>query len=73
MSTREKFYSDVQRFLRRHQMPPTRLGEAINDRGLLTRLAKGKGVNMKKMDACYNFMDAYNKAHPTRRASARAA
>lgn len=59
-STHDKFLTDIERFLRKHDMRPTTLGlSAINDAKLVSNLRLGKDVTTRTMDRVRAFMSSY--------------
>ena len=79
-STKDILLSEIEEFLRRHDMPPTKFGElSVNDGKLLPGLRQeGRDITTGRMDRIRAFMRAYKgqavaqkRTRPNQRASAR--
>ena len=69
MSEHDRLVSEIERFLRRTGMTPTRFGiESVGDRAFMTRLKAGKGVTLDRVDKVRAFMRNFDfKKKPSRR------
>lgn len=66
MTSHERFLAEIERFMARHQMPPTVFGRlASNDFHLIKQLrANKRGISLPRVDRIRAFMAAYDKDHP---------
>ena len=68
MSEREKLVQDIEKFLEKSGMSPTRFGiESVGRRSLMHQLRSGGGVNLDTAEKLRNFMKDW-KARPKLRA-----
>jgi len=62
-STLDAFLADVEAFLERHRMEPTRFGvDALKDPKFVFDLREGRAPRLPTVDRVRAFMDAYRPA-----------
>jgi hypothetical protein len=61
MSEYDKLVDEIERFLKRTDMSPTRFSiESVGDRAFMTRLKAGKGLTLDRVDRVRAYMRNYN-------------
>ena len=69
MSTKEALLAEIDEFLRKSGISPTRFGEeSCNERGLLKRLRRGGGLTTDTYDRIKSYMHARRHDRPKKRA-----
>jgi hypothetical protein len=64
MSSRDKFLAEIEAFLRRHKMAPTRLGLAtMNNAKFVRVLRDGEGCTLDTYDKVRAWMRDYDEQH----------
>ena len=61
MTEHEKLVAEIERFLKRTGMSPSRFSaDAVGQRSLMIRLRRGEGVTLATVDRLRKFMREYN-------------
>lgn len=62
MSTKDKLISDIEAFLKRHELGPTQFGlMSLRDGALMIKLRRGSDITTSRADRVYKFMADFEK------------
>lgn len=67
----ETLLAEIDRFLSRTGLKPTRFGiEALGDGGLVKSLREGRSLTLRSAEQVLAFMSEYQSTHPTKEGKA---